>query len=62
MPNRENGQGNDGKGTFIIGNIYEICTENRLKGMHENWIKGMHVNVNDYADDLIKLFFKQTVS
>ncbi len=35
---RESGQGNGGKGTFIIGNIYEICTENRLKGMHKNLI------------------------
>jgi hypothetical protein len=32
---RENGkgsgQGKAGKGTFIIGNIYEICTKKRLK-------------------------------
>ena len=23
---RENGKGNGGKGTFLIGNIYKICT------------------------------------
>ncbi len=33
-----------------------------LEGMHENWIRSMHENVNEYADDLNKLFFKQTVS
>ena len=42
---RESGQGKGGKGTFIIGNIYEICTENRLKDMHENLIQNMHENV-----------------
>jgi hypothetical protein len=33
-----------------------------LESMHENWIRSMHENVNEYADDLNKLFFKQTVS
>ena len=36
---RESGQGKGGKGTFIIGNIYKICIENRFKGMHENWVE-----------------------
>jgi hypothetical protein len=38
MREGKSGQENNGKGTFIIGNIDEICTENRLKGMPENLI------------------------
>ncbi len=59
---RESGQGNGGKGTFIIGNIYWIMHKTGLKSMYENLIRSMHENVNEYADDLNKLFFKQTVS
>jgi hypothetical protein len=33
-----------------------------LESMHKNWIRSMHENVNEYADDLNKHFFKQTVS
>jgi hypothetical protein len=38
---REKREGNSGKGTFIIGNIYKICTALDLS-MHETLIRCMH--------------------
>ncbi len=54
---REKREGNSGKGTFIIGNIYKLCTTLDLS-MHEALIRCMHEKVNDYAGELMKLFFK----
>jgi hypothetical protein len=63
--------GNEGRekwaGKWWEGNIHnrehiQNVHSTGLKSMHETLIWCMHENVNDYADDLIKLFFKQTVS
>jgi hypothetical protein len=63
---RENGKGK-WAGKRWEGNIHNRehirnMHNTGLKSMHENLIRSMHENVNEYADDLNKLFFKQTVS